>query len=246
MEQKQDHKQPNLLSFLADSVRSLFDIDKGLPGTLKQLFIDPRPVVNHYWDKSISYFPPIRYIIILGIVYAVLWELILGNEYVADFVDQLFDPSQAKEASTLDAQVIAQEKTLFAQIYVMFNRYLAYITVAVVPLFAVFTYLLFKKDNKTFVHHLILNSYLNGQIILMYIFSVLFGLYSYDAFNLGLIPIFIIGLGYYIWATLKSFSKRGLLFKVLYSCAFLVFNILYMQIFALIMAFAVAYNQVNS
>ncbi len=225
-------KEHSVFSFIAEAIRNIFDLDKGLPGTIKQMFVGPKVVVDSYWNKEEAFFPPIRYIIIIGIIYALIWELLVSDSSIAEFSKGLAEGFNSDESS--DRIPSIKEDAVMTMI-VAFNRYLAYLTIAFLPLYAGFTYLLFRADKATFLKHIIVNAYISGQMLLLYLVPFLGALFSYEIYSNVHLLVFPINMIYFYWATLQCFNSRSTLFKLGYLLAFLVFNILSFLIMAFLM-----------
>ncbi|MRX26913.1 hypothetical protein [Kangiella sp. HZ709] len=232
-------EQQSLFSFLGEAIRNIFDLDKGFPGTFKQMFLNPKLVVDSYWNKQDAFFPPVRYIIIAGILYALLWEFVIPKDFVNSFAEEfaLGLNSSAQQKVSISQEAVTAMVTSF-------NRYLAYITIVFLPLTAAFTFLMFKSDKQTYLKHLILNAYISGQMIMLNLLSYIGVLFSIDFYTNLQFLIFIINIIYFFWATLKCFESRGPAFKILYFSAFIIFNLIYLLITVFLMGIYVGYYSV--
>jgi len=153
----------NLSNVVRELSESVFQIDKGLFYTAKELFVRPGRSIKEYLDgKRKKHFKPIAYALTLSTIYFILSQLLGSKTFVSDF---LVGYTDAMETPTTETQQLALLKW-FAKNY-------AYTTLFLLPIYALASYLAFYKAGFNYLEHFVLNAYITGQQAIIYaLFSV--------------------------------------------------------------------------
>ncbi len=131
-------KQP-LRVFLTDAVETLFNIDSRWFKTVRDLFLRPGKVTSDYIEgKRASYLPPLRIYLSISIVYFLLVQLVDTNQIF--FINFGFE-----DDSIGNIAEIIQYSLFF-----------------LVPVFAFFTKLIYRKRKQFYVEHLILSFHIHS------------------------------------------------------------------------------------
>jgi len=154
---------PNLLSELSESV---FQVNRGLLFTIKELFIRPGKNIREYLNgKRKNHFKPIAYALALSTIYFLLSQIIGGETFLNDLLE---GAAQAgKDNKTTSPVIIAF--TWFADNY-------AITMLLLLPLFALASYLAFEGSGFNYLEHFVLNSYIIGQQAIIYAIISMLGL----------------------------------------------------------------------
>ena len=137
---------------------SIFQINKGFFFTLKELFVRPGKSLNEYLNgKRKNHFKPISYLLILSTVYFLITQMTNQNTWVDDLITGWMNGATGQNS-----------KEEIPEIANWFTRNYAYSTLLLLPVFSFASYLSFYKFNKTYVEHVVINSYITGQQAIVY------------------------------------------------------------------------------
>lgn len=148
----------NLSYLLHNLIYGLFHVDKGIWFTIKGLTFCPGKTIRAYLGgKRVNQFKPFSYLIILSAIYVFLYFSLDLPVYFPDPYDP--DPEIAK----IDE---------LSEMYTgwIFNH-LGIVHLAIIPMTAFLSFLLFRKSGYTYGENLIINTYASGHSVL---FSILF------------------------------------------------------------------------
>lgn len=149
--QKADTHKMNFHFLWHDIQHGLFHFDNGILYTVKQLFTRPGSTIKEYIDgKRIRHFKPISLVILLATIYGLLYHTF--HIEMTDLVS-VTGPSDSK---------INVEK-----INEWISTHYAWTSLLTLPLYALGTFLAFKKQGYNFVEHLVLNAFLAGQRLIL-------------------------------------------------------------------------------
>jgi hypothetical protein len=169
----------------------LFNMDHGLFFTTIRLFQNPRKVLlDNITGATVKYLHPFRFIFIWATI-SVLISLIFGfNE-------------KAQELGAIQSDI--QGEQFSKEIQGFINKYLTIITVGMVPFFAFYSKLFFRKYKLNYAEHLIINSYSYGVTIAVGILTF-FLWFIPDFFELSIFISAIVTIGIFSWMYYKFFG----------------------------------------
>lgn len=177
---------------------SIFHIDKGILYTFRELTLRPGSTLKGYlWGKRVNHFKPFAFVIILGAIYS----------FAVHFLDvypekDILPTYTSKEA----AEFAKYNNEIFDLVY---NHY-ALSMLTLIPIFALSSFLFFKKTGYNYWEHLIIYSYIAGiQITIMLILYLVYYL-TRSHWIIGLSAIF--SYIYNIWVLIQLFGE-GAKFK---------------------------------
>ncbi len=171
-----------------------FDIDRGIVYTTRMLFTDPDIIVNDYLNgKTIRYYNPLKYLLVLTSFYAIL---MIG-----------FNVFDTNVETTNEMMGEYGKQTQFQQsINSYIKRYLSIIPILILPFYSIVSKWMFRKHKLYYGEHLLINTYLYAQYIVMATFLML-SLLAFDGLLKLLLPLgYIILTIYYTYATKKIFN----------------------------------------
>ena len=151
--------------FLEDAVETLFNIDNRIFKTLRDLFFKPGKVTREYIEgKRAQYLPPLRIYVSISIIYFILVQWSDSN--------QIFFINFSDEESTIsDLGTIIQ-----------------YAVFIMVPVFALFTSLFYRKRKAYYVEYLILSLHIHSIWFVLLIIE-LFTIWVDGSFEQGWVDI---------------------------------------------------------
>lgn len=203
--------------FLEELMGDVFNLDRGLPGTIWGMIKTPGEVIDAYFIDRGKYVTPLRYcIFILAVttfitVRFVDYDAMMKNAMELGAGDSLEDMvSQLNElVPSFDWSVYFQNiNEITVSLVQKFNQVLYLVLLA--PVFAMFTRLFFKKKKSRFVEHYVLMVY---SLTTFSIFSLLMlpAMKMMESTNTPI--IFFLGiplmLAFLLWPTIKYLGLKG-------------------------------------
>jgi hypothetical protein len=205
----------NYASIWVDIRLGLFHFNDKLAFTTRQLFERPGHAIREYIEgKRLKYFQPVSYVIVVGSVYVLL---------------SLYFPIHIIVDSDGSRSVFAGMGYNEANQWLI--RHYSQLMLATVPLLAISTFVIFRKQGYNFVEHLVISCYATGQRLLLLIVTFpLQYLVDHTAYNQSYKWVIVVVeflLAYWIYSQFfKDLSKAKTLWLLLLS---------YSMFFALLM-----------
>lgn len=168
-----------------DIEHGLFHYDKGIGYSLKKLFEKPGIVIYDYIEgKRVNHFRPISMVIIMATIYALIYHLLDLNH-----------------RSALDESSGAILERVFEHYY--------WFVVATLPIYALTTYILFKKTKYNFYEIIIFEAFKTSQRLGVHIIflPVLYFVKDRSGFNILTNLLFLIDFILIFWTNRQFFSK---------------------------------------
>jgi len=191
-------------NFLSDISESVFQINKGLFFTTKELFLRPGNSIREYLSgKRKNHFKPIAYLLLLSTVYFLITKITNQNTWIDDGLIGWMEGSTGNSEIELPKIV-----TWFV------NNY-AYSTLLLLPIFSLASYLSFYKSGENYLEHIVINSYITGFQALIYSFFALVK-YATESEVVDAFPLFF-AVGYTFWVFSQIFSDQSRVKNILSS-----------------------------
>lgn len=164
------------MHFLWEEIQSqIFSFDKGILYTSKELFLRPGASIREYLaGKRVTHIKPIALVILLTGVFSLLYSALdinmLNSEFWTTFSREINkDPSTAK----IDLKAFNDFK----------NNHNDLVELAFLPLYSLATFFVFRKYKYNFAEHLVLNSFITTQKLIVGILMLpLFSYYNHNSF----------------------------------------------------------------
>ena len=185
--------------YVLDEVpNSIFQIDRGFLFTVKELFTRPGHSIREFIEgKRKNHFKPLAFLFLTATL-DVLLNYLIGHQ---TFFGGAIEGFQL-ESKNPDSEILNWISN--NQIFVIFF---------ILPFFSLASYLAFFKSKYNFFEHIVLNLYITGQQMIVYmIFSFII-----DADRSGLLILLplLLGCALNIWAYIQFFDKKSILKKIL-------------------------------
>ncbi len=162
-----------LLIFLAELSDNVFQINKGLFYTIKELFVRPGQTIRNFLvGKRKNYFKPIAYVFTLSTLYFLLAQLFDGTTLIDDTVSGYTAAANDFEKGSSTEKV---DRNIVPILNWLSDNY-AITTLLLIPIFSLASYLSFFKTGWNYLEHFVLNAYITGQQALIYAFFTSFNL----------------------------------------------------------------------
>jgi hypothetical protein len=195
-----------------DIQHGLLHFDKGILFTTKELFTRPGNSIREFLvGKRIKHFKPISLVLVLAGIYGLLFHFFKINMF-ANYV----------VATGSDAKVI-QINEVIENMSDWIAQHYAILALLQIPIFTIGTYLFFRKAGYNFVEHLVINTFLVGQRLILHIIT--FPLY-YIFNGTSMLTtadriINLIGYALTIWALIQLFkNQRKRILRTILSLSF--------------------------
>ncbi len=134
----------NLSNFLNEVSESIFQINKGLFYTLKELFVRPGGSINEFLNgKRKSHFKPVAYVLTFSTLYFFISRLSAENTWMNDIVSGFSEASWDSES-----------KTKAPSILIWLSANFAYATLLLLPIFSFASYLSFWGLGRNYLEHI--------------------------------------------------------------------------------------------
>lgn len=176
-----------------DIQHGLFHFDKGVLYTSKQLLIRPGASIREFLEgKRVKHFKPLSLVVILATIYGLLYHYFHINMF--DQVDLINSPN---------------EKAFIEKYNEWMSTHFAWATLISIPFYTLATYITFRKQGYNFIEHLVLNSFLAAQRLIVHIIAFPL-IYIYNGTpNMGKILIItaLIDFSFMVWGYIQFFNK---------------------------------------
>ena len=182
-----------------DIQHGLLHLDKGILFTTKELFTRPGNSIRDFLEgKRIKHFKPISLVLVLAGIYGLLFHF-----FKIDMFANYIVISGSGEKADHIKEVIHKTSEWISQHY-------AILALLQIPIFAIGTYLCFRKGGYNFMEHLIINTFIVGQRLILHIIT--FPLYYISSGTSMLIKtdriINLIGYSLAIWTIIQLFKNQ--------------------------------------
>jgi len=193
--------------YLLDEIsNSVFQVNRGILFTVKELFIRPGHSIREFLaGKRIQHFKPLSYILLLSAIYVLITFLIGKKTYLGDSLSGM--------TSAINDN--GSELAITGDILNGLSNNFAYATLLLLPFFSLASYISFIKTKYNYFEHLILNFYIAGQQIIIYlIFALLFFFFKIEGYFIQSVP-FILAMLFTFWTFVQFFKTKKLYPKIL-------------------------------
>ena len=192
-------------TFFTESIFSSLDIENGLIHTVKELILHPGIAVRNYVEGSrVSLYVPTRFLVLVGAL--------------ATFISLRYDIFLLDQAETIEsAEIHTQFSGLsnwyqlhFGEFWSFANEYTTLINVISIPVFSLFSYLIFIRKGYNYAENLILNIYIVCmQLLLLIICMPILELFPHHKSSImGLYTLLTVT--YNIWCYMCFYSMHHL------------------------------------
>jgi hypothetical protein len=181
--------------YLLDEIpNSILQINRGFLFTVKELFTRPGHSIREFIEgKRKNHFKPIAFLFLTSTLY-VLFNYLFGNQ---TFVEGVLEWIKLRSKNTDIEKLNWISKN---QTYLIF---------IILPFFSLASYLAFFKSKYNFFVHFVLNLYITGQQ--MFVYMIFCFIIATDRDGLIIFLPLILGFALNIWAYIQFFDKKSIL-----------------------------------
>lgn len=180
----------------------IFHVDKGIFYTIKMLFTTPGKAIRAFIEgRRKNYFKPAAMVFLLASICGFLYH----------YFDLNITPGDMASINDAPEAIQMQQK-----INAWITSHFALVTLLSIPLYASASNLMFRKDRYNYVEHLVMNSFLAGQklVVQLALFPLVVYYNGTDTINTILIAMFIIDIIITGWTYSDFFVRYGLATKI--------------------------------
>jgi hypothetical protein len=195
----------DLDSVVRDFTEDIIQLDKGFLFTIREMFVHPGATLLDYLSgKRKRHVKPFTYLIVLSTLYYLVTLAIGQSTWIDDLISGWMTGAIEKSR---DAEV-SPMVNWFAKNY-------AYLTLFLVPVFSLGSYLSFRGFGRNYFEHIVANSFITGHQAIIY---SLFALIS-SVFNSEFIEMlpFLTAIAYTFWVYWQWFSNGSRVMNILRS-----------------------------
>ena len=233
--QPKDTHRINIHFLWHDIQHGLLHIDKGILFTARELFTRPGHTIREFLEgKRVKHFKPLSLVIVLAGFYGFLSHYfdinMLSNNVTVSGTGEEYN--KTKELVNNISEWLAMHYSIFAIIQI--------------PVFSVGTYLCFKKAGFNFMEHLVINTFLTGQRLILHIITFpLYYIFNETA-NLKTTARVVDLIGYiiFVWAIIQLFNKFSTIQRI-WRTALSLFIALIINFIILTIVFKIAVNTIK-
>lgn len=188
--QRADTRRLDWRWLLVEVPQGLLNVNRGLLHTLRELFARPGTMLRGYLaGKRAEHYRPLTMIMVLGAAYSFGFFLLTREVMPAEVPD-------------------AARRAIEGAIRGIMSYY-ALLEVALVPLFTFWAWLLMRGYGHSFVEHLVANTYLSGQRIVVNIAGLPFSALGFAATAMYTNVAFVLYCVYFVLAYVQLYPERG-------------------------------------
>ncbi|MRT93635.1 DUF3667 domain-containing protein [Ancylomarina sp. 16SWW S1-10-2] len=191
----------DLKYFLNEIPNSIFQVNRGFLFTIKELFTRPGHSIRQFLEgKRKQHFKPLAFVFLASTLYALLTYLIGKNTFLGGVVTGV----------AVGLNNGATESSMAVKFLNWLANNHAYAILLFLPFFSLASYLAFIKSKYNYFEHLVLNFYITGQQMVIYlIFSFVLLKDNY----LQAIPV-VIGILFTFWTFNQFFENNKFYTKI--------------------------------
>ncbi|NDV70095.1 DUF3667 domain-containing protein [Dysgonomonas sp. 25] len=181
----------DLHHIIHDFLHGVLHVDKGILFTIKELTLRPGQTIRNYLEgKRAKYFKPFAYVFILATIYTVIMHFI--GVPIIDAND-----FQISSRPILDSPIMLTMNEIIRSLFSIVNDHTAISTLLLLPLYALGSFLIYRKEKYNYGEHLVINSYIHGHAMLLQILSIPVSYYVSNLKVLMLVtPLSLLLIGY--------------------------------------------------
>jgi len=197
----------NFTSFASELSGSIFQINRGLFYTIKELFVRPGHSIREYLEgKRKNHFKPIAYAFTLSTIYFLLSRLFESPTFIND----------AMEGFAIGVSDTG-EGAHGLKIIEWFAKNYAYTILLLLPMYALASFIAFREAGWNYLEHCVLNAYIIGQQAIIYSIYALGGV-AIDDYDV-LVNLTLLISGIYTFTTFWQFfdkpSRLGVMLRTI-------------------------------
>jgi hypothetical protein len=184
----------------SDALSSITNLEKGFLATFKEMIIAPGRLINNYLSgDTVNTFRPFRYALIWATVSAVL-SIWIG----------VFDVQQSQMQGLMGVDLSPEDLARQQKIQEGIRNFMNFLILAVLPFSSAISLLLFRKHKKNYAEHLVINTFILGQVTALSLFLYPFYFFVENAVTWAFLAGSTLNIFYYGYAYARVFRESFL------------------------------------
>ncbi len=197
----------NLPNFLTEISDSVFQLNRGLLYTIKELFTRPGHAIRDFIQgKRKWYFKPIAYVLTLSTIYYLVSQISDSPTLIDDFLN-------GASAGVTDTGKDENSIAKFPIVHWLSNNY-AYATLLLIPIFSLASFISFLGLGRNYLENIVINSYITGQQAIFYSFFTVIGAF-FDIHDFTVLSAVIISVLFNFWSYVQFFGNTKKAFVII-------------------------------
>ena len=183
-----------------DVQHGLLHFDKGILFTTKELFTRPGNSIREFLEgKRVKHFQPISLVLVLAGIYGLLFHFFKINM----FENYVVASGSGERVGHINEAIEKMSEWI--------GQHYSILALLQIPIFTIGTYLCFRKSGYSFVEHLIINTFLIGQRLILHIITFPLYYISNGTPRLTSVDRIIDWIGYAlaIWTLIQLFKNQS-------------------------------------
>lgn len=219
----------NFPNFLAEISDSVFQLNKGVFYTIKELFTRPGHAIRDFLQgKRKEYFKPIAYVLTLSTIYLLVSQISDSNTIIDDFLSGASQGIQDTDKNSLAKLPIIDWLS---------NNY-AYTNLLIIPIFSLASFVSFLGLGRNYLENIVINSYITGQQALFYsLFTVIGVCFDINDVAVTIAVIISVLYNFCVYIQLFNNTKKIVVIIRLFSTYFLFYILFSILLMAIIIPF---------
>ena len=193
-----------LPGFLREVSESVFELNRGLLFTLKNLLVRPGHGIREFLEgKRVYYYKPVAYALVLSTIYYLITQIFDADTFMGDVVGGF----QRGKRDAMEVEAGSQDIINDGHVFNWLIDNFSYSSLLVIPMYALASYLVFRRKGHNYLEHMVLNAYVQGQHALFYLSSVILGAMT-NQIDLFVSIAFTLSILYRYWVFIQFYHTN--------------------------------------
>lgn len=221
--QKSNVDRINFSNFSREITESVFQVNKGLFYTIRELFVRPGKSIRGFLNgKRKNHFKPIAFALLLSTLYFFITRITNQDTWMDDMVSGIMDAESERESGIV-----------ISTTFIWFSKNFAYSSLLLLPFFSLASFISFSGSDTNYLEHVVMNSYVAGQQAILYSLVAIIGVGVENSDLIATISLLISFL-YLCWVYRQFFANGSRMVNLL--CTLMTYVIYMIFCFFLLMA----------
>jgi hypothetical protein len=204
--QKSNTHRINSNYLIEEITNNVLQVNSGIFFTIKELSIRPGHSIKEFLNgKRKQHFKPIGFVLLTSALYGLITIFLDEKTFIGSIISGMVAALTEK----------GLEKSITANTLNWLSNNFSYSSLFLLPFFSLASYICFRKEKYSFFEHLILNCYLTGQHMLIYLIStIIIFLLKVESYYFPVFT-FLLTILFTFWTFNQFFKNRKILSKTL-------------------------------
>lgn len=237
----------NLYHILHNFLHGIVHIDSGFFYTMKELTFRPGKTIHDYFEgKRVRLFKPFGYFFILITAYVFLSHLFIGSVLGSSdvVISEVKVDVDNEGLDTTSVNTLSNIKEITEMVLGVLEKYFSLATLCTIPLISLISIVFFRKQKYNYGEHLVINSYILGQQVLLLILLLPLSYMAYDKVDINSF-LWIVQMLVYIYMMNSIFTVYKPWKRIVYSFfAYIVLMLLMIILMSILMTVLLVFKHI--